>query len=186
MGYAPRMKKILLGVFGFLALSLAGLLVAAVFQPDVTHVERSRVIRAASETIMPQLTDMKRWVEWSPWSAIDPNTTWTFSDPTSGKGAWYTWEGNDEVGKGRMEVTDVTADSVSYDLQFIEPFASEADVTMTLTPAAEGTKVVWSMDSENTFPSKVFMVFADFDAMIGGDFEKGLANLAERVEASNG
>jgi len=46
--------------------------------------------------------------------------------------------------------------------------------------------VVWGMDSANTFPSKVFMVFADFDAMLGADFEKGLANLAGRVEGSNG
>lgn len=186
MGYAARMKKILLGVFGFFALCIAGLLVAASFQPDVTHVERSRVIRASPDAIMAQLTDMKLWVEWSPWSALDPDTQWTFSDPASGKGAWYTWQGNDDVGKGRMEVTDVTDSSVSYGLEFIEPFASKADVTMTLTPESDGTKVVWGMDSANSFASKVFMVFADFDAMLGADFEKGLANLAGRVESSNG
>lgn len=180
------MKKILLLVVGFFALSIGGLLVAATLQPDVSHVERSRVLRASSAAIMPQLTDMKLWVEWNPWSNIDPDTQWTFSDPSFGEGAWYEWSGNEEVGKGRMEVTAVSQESVSYALTFIEPFASEAKVTMSVEPQGEGTTVVWAMDSTNTFASKVFMVFMDFDAMIGNDFERGLEKLARRVETPGG
>lgn len=179
------MKKIVLGVLGLFALLIVGLVAAASFQPDVTHVERSQVIRASPSALMPQLTDMKQWVQWSPWEKIDPDVKWTFSDPAAGKGAWYEWQGNEEVGKGKMEVAEVTDDSVRYGLHFIEPFESEADVTISLAPHAEGTEVLWAMDSRNTFFSKMFMVFMDFDAMLGADFEKGLQNLANRVESSD-
>ena len=177
------MKKILLGVFGFFALVIGGVVVAALFQPDVTHVERSRVMRATPDTVMPQLTDMKLWVQWSPWAERDPNVRWTFSDPAAGKGAWYEWEGNEDVGRGRMEITAVEADSVRYALTFIEPFESKAEVVFTVGAEGDGTKVTWAMDSNNGFASKMFMVFADFDAMLGADFELGLKYLAERVEA---
>ncbi len=176
------MKKIALGILGLLALAVAAVVVMAMFQPDVTHVERSRVVHADAAEIKPQLTDLKLWVAWSPWAEMDPNATWTYSDPAQGKGAWYTWEGNEDVGKGRMDVLEVSDDAVRYSLKFIEPFESEATVALTLAEHAEGTEVTWIMDSENPFVTKVFLVFADFDAMIGADFERGLGNLASKVE----
>ncbi|MCR9164280.1 MAG: SRPBCC family protein [Nannocystaceae bacterium] len=177
------MKKVLLGLVGLFVAVIVGVLVMASMQPDISHVERSAVIEASPEAIMPHLTDMKRWVEWSPWAERDPNVKWTFSDPAEGKGAWYEWEGNEDVGKGRMEVTAVEDDAVSYDLQFIEPFESEATVTLRVGEQDAGTQVTWEMDSENAFMSKVFMVFMDFDAMLGADFEQGLGNLAKKVES---
>jgi len=176
------MKKVLVGGFGLLALALVGVLVAAMLKPDVTHVERSRVVRAEASEVMPHLTDMELWVKWSPWAELDSNVKWTFSDPASGVGAWYEWSGNDEVGRGKMEVVSVEDDAVGYALVFIEPFESEAAVTLTLAKDGEGTKVTWGMDSQNGFASKLFMVFADFDAMLGADFERGLGNLAKVVE----
>lgn len=176
------MKKVLLGGFGVLALALVGVLVSAVFKPDVTHVERSRVVRADASEVMPHLTDMKLWVKWSPWMELDPNVKWTFSDPAAGVGAWYEWTGNSDVGRGKMALTSIEDNTVVYALTFIEPFESEATVSFTLAEDGEGTKVTWGMDSKNNFSSKVFMVFADFDAMIGADFERGLGNLAQTVE----
>ncbi|MEM6294289.1 MAG: SRPBCC family protein [Myxococcota bacterium] len=176
------MKKIAFAVLGFFALCIGAILALAAFKPDTTTVTRSRVLRADQATIKPHLTDMKKWVAWSPWAERDPNVQWTFSDQTEGKGAWYEWAGNDDVGKGRMDVTEVTDTEVRYALAFKEPFESSATVVLAMAAADEGTKVSWTMDSENNFASKVFMVFADFDAMIGADFELGLGNLAKRVE----
>lgn len=176
------MKKVLLGFVGLFAALIVGMLVMASIQPDISHVERSRVIKASPEAIMPHLSDMKLWVGWSPWAERDPNVKWTFSDPTDGKGAWYEWEGNDDVGKGRMEVTAVEENSVSYRLMFIEPFESQATVVIRVGAQDDGTQVTWEMDSTNSFASKAFMVFMDFDAMIGADFELGLGYLAKKVE----
>lgn len=176
------MKKVLIGVFGLLALALVAVLGLAMLKPDVTHVERSRVVRADAAEVMPHLTDMNLWVKWSPWAELDPNVKWTFSEPASGVGAWYEWTGNDEVGRGKMEVTAIDDRAVRYALTFIEPFESTAEVTLTVAAHAEGAEVTWGMDSNNGFASKLFMVFADFDAMLGADFERGLGNLATIVE----
>ncbi len=176
------MKKIVFAVLGFFALCIGSIVAIAAFKPDTTTVTRSRVLRADEAAIKPHLIDMKKWVAWSPWAERDPNVEWTFSDPYEGKEAWYEWAGNEDVGKGRMDVTDVTATDVHYALAFKEPFESSATVVLSMAPEADGTKVTWTMDSENNFGSKIFMVFADFDAMIGADFELGLANLAKRVE----
>ncbi len=114
---------------------------------------------------------------------LDPNQRTTYSDPSSGEGAWYEWEGNDDVGKGRMEITSITERAVRYRLAFIEPFESESEVELAIEPAGERTRVVWTMSGENDFMSKIFCVFMDMDAMIGGDFERGLENLERAATA---
>lgn len=180
---AAMKKKIALGVLAVLALGVAGVLVAAAMQPDSFQVERTREIAAPADAIRPKLTDLREWAEWNPWRELDPNQRTTFSDPSSGEGAWYEWEGNDDVGKGRMEITSITDRAVRYRLAFIEPFASESDVEIALEPQGERTRVVWTMSGDNDFVSRIFCVFMDMDAMIGGDFERGLEQLERAATA---
>ena len=170
-------KKIALGILAALGLAVAGLLVAAAMQPDSFRVERSRELAASAEQIRPQLTDLERWAGWNPWADLDPNQQTTFSDPASGEGAWYRWEGNDDVGKGKMEIASVTDGAVRYHLEFIEPFASESEVEIQLEPQGERTRVVWIMSGDNDFMGKLFSLFMDMDEMIGADFERGLERL---------
>ena len=136
---------------------------AAAMQPDSFRVERSRELAASAEQIRPQLTDLERWAEWNPWADLDPNQQTTFSDPASGEGAWYRWEGNDDVGKGKMEIASVTDGAVRYHLEFIEPFASESEVEIQLEPQGERTRVVWIMSGDNDFMGKLFSLFMDMD-----------------------
>ena len=42
---------------------------------------------------------------------------------------------------------------------------------------ATATNVIWAMQSPSPFMSKVMQMFMNFDAMIGRDFEAGLASL---------
>lgn len=47
----------------------------------------------------------------------------THSGAASGKGAVYEWDGNKEIGKGRMEITESTPPSkVVFAMDFIKPF----------------------------------------------------------------
>jgi len=176
---AAMKKKIGLGCLGVGVVAIAALLIAAAMQPDSFRVERSREIAASPEAVRAQLADLERWAEWNPWAELDPDMHTTFSDPPSGVGAWYEWQGNDDVGSGRMEITEVTGERVVYDLQFVEPFESRSDVILELQPQGEGTRVTWIMEGDNDFVSKMFAVFMDMEEMIGKDFDKGLANLEE-------
>jgi hypothetical protein len=62
-----------------------------------------------------------------------------------GVGAWYTWAGNKEVGKGKMQKVAIEDQKkVVEKLEFIEPFESKADVVLTTDSVAAGTKITWA------------------------------------------
>jgi len=108
----------------------------------------------------------------------------TYSEVTSGPGAWYSWKGNDQVGKGKMSVLTVADDKVTHDLEFFEPWQSKATITFTFKPEGDNTRVTWAMDEDQKFGAKVAGLFMDMDAMLGADFEKGLGKLKPLAESA--
>ena len=56
-------------------------------------------------------------------------------------------------------------------------------VQFTFEPAGDQTTVTWSMEGKKNFMSKAIGLFMSMDSMIGGQFEKGLADLKSVVEA---
>lgn len=176
------MKRVLAIVGGVLAALLVTVLGLAATKPDTYRVERSRVIAAPPERIAPLLTDLRAWNTWNPWNELEPTSRKEYSDPASGVGAWYTWEG-EQLGSGRMEITSITPAEIDYALTFTAPMEDTTAVAFTLEPEAGGTRVTWRMDGHNAFASKVIAVFVDMDRMIGGDFERGLEHLDELARA---
>ena len=59
--------------------------------------------------IFALINDLRGWGAWSPYEKRDPAMQRSFSGAASGKGAIYEWDGNNNVGKGRMEITDTIA-----------------------------------------------------------------------------
>ncbi|MEC7947719.1 MAG: polyketide cyclase, partial [Myxococcota bacterium] len=121
------MKKVLLGIAGMLLVTAGAVAVAASMQPGTTHVERSVTVMAGAVDLEPHIADFTNFVNWSPWTGLDPEQVSRFSDPPGGPGAWYSWEGNRDVGSGRMDLTVHEAGRVTHHLTFIEPFPAEAD-----------------------------------------------------------
>jgi hypothetical protein len=174
------LKKVLL----VLAVLVAGLLVVVARRPDAYHVERSLEIDAPAAVIFPSVGDLRAFGEWSPWEKRDPAMKKTFSAATSGVGASYAWEGNKEVGKGKMTIVESRSpEHVADRLEFLEPFASVADTAIDLKPSGDKTRVTWSMDGKNNFVGKAFSLVMNMDKMIGKDFEDGLASLKRVTEA---
>jgi hypothetical protein len=146
------------------------------------HVERSMPLPAAPQVVHTLLNDFRAWPSWSPWEKLDPEMKREVSGAPHGVGAKYAWQGNDQVGSGNMEIIESKPEQIKIRLEFKEPFAATNLTTFTLAPApvpagATGTRVTWAMDGENNFVSKAMGLFMDMDAMIGKDFEAGLANL---------
>ena len=182
------LKKVLV----VLVLGIGGFLVFAMTRPDTYRVERSQRIEAPAEVVFAQLDNFKAWSAWSPWEKRDPAVRRTFDGPASGVGAGYTWDGNKEVGQGRMTITESKPPRggsgetahVSIRLEFIKPFASVATSEFTVKPETEHAATVsWVMEGRNNLMGKAFGVFMNMDKMIGGDFESGLANLRTVAEA---
>ena len=172
--------KTVLSVAG---VALVSLIAVIAMRPDQLHVERSKVINAAPADLFPYANDFDQWLKWNPWKDLDANQEYAFSDNRAGVGAWYTWKG-EKAGSGKMSITEIEENkTVRSSLQFIEPFESTASVTMAFAPEGEGTRVTWSFDEEQGFMNKAAGLFMDMDAMLGGDFEKGLSTLAPMAEA---
>ena len=162
---------------------IAGVLVFAARKPDAFSVQRTTSINAAPEKIFPFIEDFNRWRLWSPYENKDPAMKRTLSGPVSGKGAVYEWDGNSQVGKGRIQITDVSVPSrVTIKLDMIKPMEGHNIVNFTLEPHGGATQVTWAMRGSCAYMCKVMGLFLNMDKMIGKDFETGLANLKTQAE----
>jgi uncharacterized protein YndB with AHSA1/START domain len=170
-------------VAAVLVLAVAVILVYAATRPGSFAVQRSASIKAAPDRIFALINDLDRWAEWSPYERKDPAMKRARSGPPSGKGAVYAWDGNKDVGKGRMEIVEAARPSaVTINLAFEKPFEGHNVVVFTLEPRGDATAVTWAMRGRSPFIAKLIGIFIDMDAMIGKDFEAGLANLKAIAE----
>lgn len=177
------MWKFLKIVGAVLLVAVAAILIYASTRPDSFRVERSTAMNAPPEKIFPYIERLKRWAEWSPYEGRDPAMKRAYSGAESGKGAVYEWDGNDQVGKGRMEIVDSKPpNKVVIKLDFLKPFEGHNTAELTVEPKGGQTIVTWAMYGPSTFMTKLIGTFMDMDDMIGRDFAAGLAKLKTVVE----
>lgn len=166
-----------------IALLITGVLIFAATKPDVFRVQRSVGIKAPPEKVYALINDFRQWGAWSPWEKKDPGMKRTFSAITAGKGATYAWDGNKDVGKGSMEITEALPSSlIRLRLDFETPFEAHNTVNFTLEPRDGGTQITWLMEGPVPYFAKIIHVFINMDRMVGADFEAGLANLKALAE----
>ncbi len=173
------LKKLILVVL----LLVIALLAYATTLPDSFRVRRGLTLQAPHSHVFALVDDLRAWRAWSPWSRLDPAMKVTYGGPATGRGATYDWEGNSDVGRGRMEIIDSTPpDRVVIKLDFFAPFEAHNTTVFTFEDNHGATNVTWTMSGPSPLLSKLMQVFMPFDEMIGKDFEQGLANLKAVAE----
>ena len=168
-----------------LAIVIAIVLILASTKPDTFSVERVAVVKAPAEKIFPLINNFHQWTAWSPWENKDPAMKRTYGGAESGRGALYAWDGNKNVGSGRMEILDASSPSkIVIKLDFFKPFEGHNTAEFTMQPERDAatTNITWLMHGPAPFMHKVMQVFMNFDKMISKDFEAGLANLKRLTE----
>jgi hypothetical protein len=164
--------------------SIFGLFVTVTFfLPKDYAVERSLDMAAPAVVIYSQVANLETWQEWNPWNEMDEDMVITMGDTIVGPGASYSWT-SEVTGNGTMRI--VASDppsSVTYELVFegYEEYPSESRF---LIDEQEGqSSVSWSFEGsvgEQFFGRWMTLII---DKAVGASFEKGLANLKEKVEA---
>jgi uncharacterized protein YndB with AHSA1/START domain len=144
-------------ILALLVIVVAATLVLASTKPDQFRVQRSTMINAPADKVFALINDFHNWPQWSPWEHRDPAMKRTHSGAASGVGAVYAWEGNKNVGQGRMEIMESS---------------SPSKIVIKLE----------AMHGPSPFMTKVITVFMSMDSMVGKDFEAGLANLKAAAE----
>lgn len=162
---------------------VVAVLAYAATRPDTFRVQRTASIKTAPDKIFPHINDLHSWGAWSPYEKKDPAMKRTYGGAASGKGAVYAWEGNGNVGKGRMEITESSAPGkIALNLDFEQPFEAHNIAEFTMVPKGGVTEVTWAMHGPSPYMMKVMHLFFDMDKMVGTDFEAGLANLKTIAE----
>jgi len=159
-------------------------LIVVALQPSDFRIERSATMRAPAPAAFAQVNDFQNWQAWSPWEKVDPELKRQYDGPKAGTGAVYAWQGNKDVGEGRMTIMESRpAEVVRIKLEFFKPFAATNTAEFSFKPAgADTTAVTWSMAGQNTFLSKAISLFIDMDRMVGGMFDQGLTQMKAIVE----
>lgn len=161
------------------------LVVIITLQPSQFRVARSTTISAPSAVVFAQVNDFQKWEAWNPWGKIDPAMRQTYEGAPSGVGAVYSWVGNNEVGEGRMTITESRpSDLIRIKLEFFKPFAATNSAEFTFKPEGSQTVATWSMSGNKNFMAKAIHLVMNMDKMIGGQFEKGLAQMKAIAEAT--
>lgn len=158
-----------------LVLVLAG--VAFVLPREVT-VTRSAEIAAPPSKVFAELDSLQDFATWSPWQADDLENT--FSGPESGVGNKMEWTSKD-LGTGTQEITAIEQDArVETALDFGDMGTAKA--AFILEPAGEGTAIEWQFVGDMGMNPIGRWMGLMMDTWVGGDYERGLANLKAKVE----
>ena len=175
------LKKILIGLVVVIGVFLA----YVAKQPSDFRITRSAVIAAPAKVVFAQVNDFHNWQAWSPWAKKDPTAKNLFEGSPSGKGAMFSWAGNREVGEGRMTITESHPyDLIRINLDFSKPMKASHTAEFRFAPEGKQTTLTWSMFGKQTFMGKAICLFMNMDKMVGGDFEKGLAEIKTISESA--
>ncbi|MGL4242467.1 MAG: SRPBCC family protein, partial [Beijerinckiaceae bacterium] len=123
----------------------AVILILAAMKPDRFRIERSISIDAPPQKVFPFINDLALWDRWSPWAEKDPNMKKTTGPATAGVGAFMEWDGDRNVGTGRMEIVESRPhDHIAYALTFTKPFTANNRADFTIEGQGPVT-VRWAM-----------------------------------------
>jgi len=180
---------ILLGIAALILVFIAGVVIAASMRPTDISYQRTIMTSASADTAFAIFSDLARWDEWSPYNKKDPDLKKEISVPSTGLGARYAWDGNKDIGAGRMTITAIDPGrSLDMRLEFDRPFKCNNHVEWRVDDEGEQRRITWSMDGKSdALLPRIVGLFMDMDKMVGGDWEVGLETLkgiAEREEAA--
>ena len=168
-----------------LAVIVVGFIAVVATRPGDFRITRSAAITAPPAIVFAQVNDLRKWQEFSPWAKMDPAAKNTYEGPATGVGAVFKWDGNKKVGAGIMTIIESRANElVRFKLEFLQPYQATNQVDFIFKAEAAQTVVTWNMAGKSNFVMKAMGLFMNFDEMIGGQFEAGLATLKALTEAA--
>lgn len=138
-------------------------------------IEKEILIDSPIKKVYDIISDFHSWKHWSPWLICEPEAKVTINN----EGDFYSWEGN-RVGSGQMKILNKTSNQVDYDLTFLKPWKSQADVSFILSEKNGQTLARWTMTSK--WPFYLFFMRKKMEVLVGMDYDRGLKMLKEYAE----
>ena len=171
--------RILKYIFLLLLLSLVALSIFVATQKGDFLVERSKIINSPKSSVYNYVNDYRNWSDFGSWTSEDPEIKINYPQNTIGKGASYSWEGND--GNGEIKTIRIQEnDSIVQSMKFE---GTTSTVFWNFKDTIGGTKVTWRSKGKMSFLFKIYSALqGGADNVIGTIYEKSLANLDKALD----
>jgi hypothetical protein len=175
-------RKAFPGLVAAIGLAVACAVALAVASPSSRRVERSIHVEAPPEVAAAQITDLHRWLAWSPREPRDPGARRSYGGPVAGVGSTYYWESTAGLGRGRLTVLSATPRRIELEREMDKPRAAVDDLEFRLEPEGSGTRVTWIQSGSPSFTERLL---APWRLASGPDaeLEQGLERLKAVAEA---
>lgn len=179
-----KLKRIVVIVSGIITL----IFIAALFTKKEYTVERSLVIDAPLDSVFGYIALLKNQNNYSKWALIDPMMETYFKGEDGTPGFISGWKSeNPEVGEGEQEILALEPNTqITYELRFFKPFSATSLGWMNTEAVNEArTQVTWGIKGKMNYPSNIMLWFFDMEDMLANDFDIGLANMKNLLEADS-
>ena len=157
--------------------------------PKRVHIERSITVDRPVTMMFEILNSYRYYHEWSPWARRDPDAEFIISGADSGVGARMSWSGDPRLVPSGWQQIVASRPYERIDILLDFEAQGVAETGFVLDAQGDATRITWFFDSDLTkgvnfldsFLARYFGLL--FDRWVGGDYEKGLANLKQFAEA---
>jgi len=167
-------------ILGTLALFFLGFLVVGLLLPSGWDAERTTVLTAEAEDVLPFLVAPARWTEWTP----TPDSGVDAFGPTEGPGAGYRWD-DPAYGEGEFRITAVTPPGeIRYEVD-VEGGSIRILGLIVLEPAGDATTLVrWREEGDFGWNPLLGYLASRMNELQGTQMEASLSALKAAVEAA--
>jgi effector-binding domain-containing protein len=151
-------------------------------------IKESITIDAPLIRVRELIEDFNQWNAWSPWTVLEPSCKVTVLGKPKQPGHSMSWDGK-LIGTGQNTLVAIQDEQLNYQLEFLKPFKSKADVSFVFEEQSESsntlsqTKVTWSMIS--SMPFFMFFMVKTMKNVVSMDYLRGLKMLKAIAEKNS-
>ncbi len=159
-------------------------MLSTLLMPNSMEIDASETIDAPVQVVYQQVYDLRNWDNWAPWRMQQTDMEISYSNPPSGKGAFFVWSSNRKrVGNGKMTITR-TVPNRQLDAAFAYDDWHDGTMSFTFESVRDNrTKVLWSATNEiGMNPFTKYAAMLSFKPEARRMFRKGLDNLKNHSE----
>lgn len=173
------LKKIGIGLGIFIVL----LLVIGFILPREVNVKRSITVNAPVDQVYAQVNDLRNWENWSPWKKMDPMMQLSYSNPPTGKGAFYNWKSdNPNVGNGKLTLAETIPNrKIVTALEFQDWGESRGE--WNFESKGNKTEVSWAMSNDMGGNPIARYMGLFMKGALKKQFDEGLIGIKKEVES---
>ncbi len=172
-------------LFAVLLALVVVLVIIGFMLPASVTVERDRAFDHPPELLYEVLSDLRHFVQWSPWLEGASPDSYRLEGPASGVGATLAWREGADAGASRMWITAVESPRrVEYDLEFGD---NDAEGWFLIESDGIGYRVHWGLSMQfGTLDLVGRYVGLMLPGLVGREYDNGLERLDAYLEQAGG